>query len=115
MPHSSAMVITRETYVKKAGMHEQYLRECRMKRRTNDTYAAMIDEVAADMAFCDRAAASFNADPTTMISRLKDGIGFLVEHGPSGLDIDPKAFSRSLERKMKEFERVAANGEHFIP
>jgi hypothetical protein len=96
-------------------MHDRYLRECRLKLKDNDSYEDLRDAAAADMNFCDRAAAVFDTHPNEMLPRLRHACQLVMERGAAGTDINQQRFKTGIECNVQEFERRAAEGKHFIP
>lgn len=104
-----------EEYRRKANMHEQYLSECRLKRKTNSSYADMIVDVAADMAFCDRAAISFDADLAVMAQAISTDIDRFLERPHVSSDIPSSEYAKAMRKRCKMFKELAAQGIYFMP
>lgn len=104
-----------EEYRRKADMHERYLRECRLKRKTNANYADMMVDVAADMAFCDRAVHNFDADPVKMGEALEVDIERFLERPNVATDIPAQQYAKALRQRVKAFKARAAEGAHLVP
>lgn len=104
-----------EEYRRKANMHERYLGECRIKRKTNSSYADMIVDVAADMGFCDRAAINFDADLAVMAQSISTDIERYLERPHISTDIPPSAYAKAMRQRCKTFADQAAQGKYFVP